>query len=169
MLPTLRMVTDRLINLSAFLGTVALIFVVATVLFDVIGRAFGKPLYGSLDLTTMAFVVVVFGGMALCDKRGGHISVDLFERHFPPRLNLIIDIVVDLLGSVIFLTMGYAVLKSAQLSVMLNLRTNLLGIPQAWFQWLLAGLVIVTGLALLLRAIEFILAGESDHEEGPIE
>ncbi len=163
MLSTLRTVTDRLIGLSAWLGTVALLFVVATVLVDVVGRSFGKPLYGSQDLSTMAFVVVVFGGMALCDKMGGHISVDLFERYFSRRLNLLIDIAIDLLGSVIFLTMGYAVIKSAQLSTMLNLRTNLLGLPLAWVQLLLAGLVLVTGLALLLRAVEFVLAGKSDH------
>ncbi len=169
MLSTLKIVTDRLISLSALLGTIALLFVVATVLVDVIGRSLGQPLYGSQDLTTMAFVVVVFGGMALCGKMGGHISVDLFERHFPPRLNYVIDIVVDLLGAAIFLTMGYAVYKSAQLSVMLNLRSNLLGLPQAWFQWLLVALVLVTGVALLLRAVEFILAGESQHEKRPLE
>lgn len=169
MLSTLRQLTDRLVSLSAWLGTVALIFVVLTVLVDVIGRSFGQPLYGALDLETMAFVIVVFGGMALCDREGGHISVDLFERHFPQRINHIIDIVVDLLGGVIFLTITYAVAKSAQLSTMLNLKTNLLGLPTAWFQWALATLALITGLALLLRALDFILSGRSDHHHRSIQ
>lgn len=169
MLSATRTLADRLIGLSAWLGTLALLCVVAIVLVDVIGRAFGHPLYGSLDLSTMAFVIVVFGGMALCDQTGGHISVDLFERHFPPRLNFLIDILVDLLGGVIFLTMAFAVVKSARLSAMLNLRTNLLGLPQAWFQWLLAGLALITGLALLLRVVEIVLSGSSRHEKRPIE
>lgn len=169
MLAGIKMLTDRLIRLSALIGTVALLFVVAIVLVDVIGRAFGNPLYGSLDLTTMAFVVVVFCGMALCDQEGGHISVDLFERFFPPRLNHLIDIVVDLLGGAIFLTMAYAVTKTAQLSAMLNLRTNLLGLPLAWFQWLLAVLALITGVAVLLRAVEFILSGKSEHHGRPLE
>lgn len=169
MLALVRTVTDRLISLSALLGTVALLFVVVIVLIDVIGRAFGSPLYGSLDLTTMAFVVVVFCGMALCDQQGGHIAVDLFERFFPPRLNHLIDIVVDLMGGAIFLTMAYAVTKAAGLSAMLNLRTNLLGLPLAWFQWLLAVLAFLTGIAVLLRAVEFILSGHSEHRKGPIE
>lgn len=170
MLATLRALTDRLISLSAWVGTVALLFVVATVLVDVVGRSFGKPLYGAQDMVTMAFVIIVFGGMALCDKLGGHISVDLFERHFSRQLNLLIDVTVDLLGGAIFLMIGYAVIKSAQLSAMLNLRTNLLGLPLAWFQWTLAGLALVTGLALLLRALEFIRSGHSDrhHDGGPI-
>lgn len=169
MLSVIRTVTDRLIDLSATLGTVALIFVTATVLVDVVGRSFGHPLYGSQDMTTMAFIIIVFGGMALCDKQGGHIRVDLFEHHLSERLNHLIDIAVDLLGGVIFLFIGYAVLKSAQLSVMLNLRTNLLGLPQAWFQWLLAALALITGLALLLRAAEFLISGKSPHETRPVE
>jgi TRAP-type C4-dicarboxylate transport system permease small subunit len=169
MLAAIRTVTDRLVSLSAALGSVALLSVVVIVLVDVIGRAFGHPLYGSLDLSTMAFVIVVFGGMALCDQLGGHISVDLFERYFSARLNLLIDVAVDLLGGVIFLTIGYAVIQSAKLSVMLNLRTNLLGLPQAWFQWLLAALALITGLALLLRVVEIALSGRSQHETRPIE
>lgn len=164
MLAILHKVTGRLISLSALLGALALLFVVLIVLTDVIGRSFGAPLYGSLDMTTMAFVIVVFGGMALCDKRGSHICVDLFERYFPPRMNYLIDVIVDLLGSVIFLVVSYAVLKAASLSVMLNLRTNLLGLPQAWFQWALSGLALICGIAVLLRAIEMILTGKSSLE-----
>lgn len=167
MLPVLRIVTDRLISLSALLGTVALLVVVGIVLVDVIGRSLGQPLYGSVDMTTMAFVIVIFGGMALCDQQGSHIAVDLFESYFPARMNYVIDIIIDLLGGVIFLVIGYAVWRSAQLSVMLNLRTNLLGLPQAWFQWVLVTLAVITGLALLLRALEFIIAGKSDHKARP--
>ncbi|TRW99393.1 TRAP transporter small permease [Paracoccus sp. M683] len=169
MLPALRAFTDRLISLSAWLGTVALLFLVGVVLVDVVGRSFGSPLYGALDMETMAFVIVVFGGMALCDKQGGHICVDLFERYFSPRLNHLIDIVVDLLGGVIFMVIGYAVIKAAQLSAMLNLRTNLLGLPLAWFQWALVALALITGLALLLRAAEFIITGRSEHEVRRVE
>lgn len=161
--------TDRLISLSAFLGAAALLFVVVIVLTDVIGRGFGHPLYGSLDMTTTAFVIVVFGGMALCDKRGSHICVDLFERYFSRAMNLLIDIAVDLLGGVIFLVITYSVYQSAKLSVMLNLRTNLLGLPLAWFQWTLAALSLVTGIALLLRAVDFILSGKSSHDPRPFE
>lgn len=167
MLSFMRLVTDRLISLSAVLGALALLFVVLIVLSDVIGRSFGHPLYGAQDMTTMAFVIAVFGGMALCDKRGSHICVDLFERYFPPSLNHLIDILVDLLGGVIFVTISHAVFKAAALSVMLNLRTNLLGLPQAWFQWTLAALALITGIALLLRALDFTLSGKSSHQIGP--
>ena len=80
MLATLQKLTDRLIGLSALIGTARSLFVVGVIIVDVVGRNFGRPLYGSQDLITMTMVLIVFGGMALCDRVGGHIIVDIFER-----------------------------------------------------------------------------------------
>ena len=131
----IRTLADRLIGLSAAIGATALLFVVVVVLVDVIGRAFGSPLYGGQDITTMATVILVFAPMALCDRLGGHISVDLFERYFPDAMNRSIDIFVAILGAVIFAALAWATWDSAKLSQMLNLSTNLLYLPKAWFQW----------------------------------
>jgi TRAP-type C4-dicarboxylate transport system permease small subunit len=70
---------DGLTRLSALIGTLGLITEVVVILVDVVGRAFHHPLTGAQDISTMAMVLLVFGGMALCDRIGGHISVDLFE------------------------------------------------------------------------------------------
>jgi hypothetical protein len=61
---------DGLISLSALVGTLGLLVEVVVILTDVVGRYFGKPLSGAQDITQMAMVIVVFGGMALCDKIG---------------------------------------------------------------------------------------------------
>jgi TRAP-type C4-dicarboxylate transport system permease small subunit len=86
-----RQAADRLIALSAALGALGLLTEVAIILIDVVGRALGKPLFGSQDLITMTLVIVVFGGMAVCDRRGGHIAVDLLEPFFPPFVNRMTD------------------------------------------------------------------------------
>jgi len=150
---------DRLIGLSATIGALGLLVEVAVILTDVIGRAFGYPLYGSQDMITMAMVILVFGGMAMCDRDGGHIAVDIFEPRYPSWLNRFIDIFAAALGAIIFVFIAWAILESAKLSVMLNLSTNLLRLPKAWFQWGLAGLSIVTALGMLLRAVELSLSG----------
>ncbi len=150
----IRTFADRLITLSATIGAIALIFEVCVILVDVIGRAFGHPLFGSQDLVTMTMAIIVFGGMAICDRMGGHIAVDLFEKSFPAAMNRVIDIASALIGAVIFFAIAYAVYESAKLSVMLNLSTNLLRLPKAWFQWALVGFSVVTALGMLLRAAE---------------
>lgn len=161
----IRNIADRLIGLSATIGAIGLFFEVGITVVDVVGRAFGHPLYGSQDITTMAMVIVVFGGMALCDRNGGHIAVDVFERRYPDWLNKGADILSALLGAVIFFGIAYAVLESAKISVMLNLNTNLLNLPKAWFQWALAAFSVVTALGLMLRAAELTLSGRDIRRE----
>ena len=52
MLVTLRKAANGLISLSAFAGTLGLIFVTLVVLADVIGRAWGEPLRALASSTT---------------------------------------------------------------------------------------------------------------------
>lgn len=150
----LRSATDRLVGLSAAIGAAGVLFEVCIILVDVVGRALGKPLYGSQDLITMTMVLLVFGAMALCDRLGGHIAVDVLERFFPKWFNRIIDVIAALTGSIIFFTLAWAVYESAKLSVMLNLSTNLLNLPKSWFQFALIGFALLTGFSMALRAID---------------
>jgi TRAP-type C4-dicarboxylate transport system permease small subunit len=159
MLATIRKLADGIISLSAALGALGLIFEVIIILADVIGRAMGSPLYGSQDIVTMTMVILLFGAMALCDRQGGHIAVDLFERSYPAVLNRLIDIFSALLGTVIFVGIAYAVNESAKISTMLNLSTNLLLIPKAWFQNGLSVFALITAAGMALRAVELTLSG----------
>lgn len=161
----IRTLADRLIGLSAAIGSTALILIVVVILVDVVGRAFGNPLYGGQDITTMAAVILVFAPMALCDRMGGHISVDLFERYFPDRMNRAIDISVAAIGAVIFATLAWATWASAKLSVMLNLSTNLLYLPKAYFQWAAIAFMLLAALGLALRAVELATTGRDVRTE----
>lgn len=169
MLARLRRFADRLIGLSALVGSLALIAEVVVILTDVTGRALGSPLYGSQDLVTMIMVLLVFGGIALCDRRDGHIVVDIFERHFPTAFNRAIDIGAALLGATIFLLIAWTVWESAKLSQMLNLSTNLLRLPKAWFQWALCLFSLLTAFSMMLRAAELFLRRPAPVANGPVD
>ncbi|MFT6676059.1 MAG: TRAP-type C4-dicarboxylate transport system permease small subunit [Sulfitobacter sp.] len=165
MLATLRISADRLIGLSANLGALGLSVEVVVILVDVVGRALGRPLLGSQDLITMAMVILVFGGMALCDRDGGHIAVDLIEPYLSPAVNRWINIFSAVLGAVTFVFIAWAIIESAKLSVMLNLSTNLLRLPKVWFQSALAGFAILTALGMLLRSVELAFSGRDIRTE----
>ncbi|MCG6883730.1 MAG: TRAP transporter small permease [Silicimonas sp.] len=154
-----RKIADGLIGLSASIGGLGLLFQVVVILIDVVGRAFGSPLYGSQDMTMTAMVILVFGAMALCDRNGGHVAVDLFEQNFPPAMNRAIDVIAAALGAVIFVALAWAVWQSAKLSVMLNLSTNLLYIPKAWTQWALVAFCLLTAFGMALRSAELAIRG----------
>lgn len=149
---------DRLIDLSTAIGGAALVLVALTILVDVTGRYFGAPLTGAQDISQMLMVLIVFGGMALCDRKGGHVSMDVFEPSFSRRLNARLDVFSALLGAVIFAGIAWTVYESSKLSLMLNLATNIIQLPKAWFQWALSAFAALTALSMLLKAIRLALA-----------
>ena len=163
MLARLWRFADRLISLSAFFGTLALCIEVVVIIVDVIGRYFGSPLTGARDISQMAMTIIVFGGMALCDRVGGHISVDVFESSLPSFVIKLGDIVAPLIGAIIFLVLAWTIWESAALSRMLRLATNILYLPKAWFQYAAVAMCIVTAIAMLLRAAEAAFGGRHRH------
>ncbi|WP_321503584.1 TRAP transporter small permease [Breoghania sp.] len=151
----------RLTSLAALIGTLGLLAQVLVILSDVIGRYFGAPLRGAQDISTMAMVIVVFGGMALCERLDGHLSVDLFEPHMPRWLRHAADVLAALLGAAIFFGIAWTVLESAALSRLLNLSTNIIRLPKAWFQYALAGFALITAFGLSMRAAFLLLKGHN--------
>lgn len=154
---------DRLVSLSTSFGAVILVAAILIILVDVIGRMFNAPLEGSLDLTQMAFVFIVFGGMALTDKQGGHISVDIFEQSFSRRLNFWLDIIGWLIGAAIFFGIAWTVIESAAISKLLNLSTNVLELPKAHFQYAVAVFSVLTGISMSLRTVIAIFSPIEEH------
>lgn len=153
-------ISDRLTGLSALVGTVALIFVVAVILTDVVGRYFGAPLKGARDMSQMAMVVLVFGGMALCDRLNGHIAVDIFERGMSRGMIHLGDIATALIGCALFVILAITTWQSAGLSRMLNLSTNILYLPKSWFQYVVVVFALIAALGLALKALALIMGGK---------
>lgn len=161
-----RKVADRLISLSAIIGSAGLLVEMCIILAEVVMRALGSPIYGSQDLITMTMVIVVFGGMAICDRKGGHISIDMFERNMSASVNRYVDAFSALLGAIIFAAIAWTVYDSSKLSVMLNLSTNLLNLPKSWFQIALSVFALITALGMALRALELLVSGRDVRKSG---
>jgi TRAP-type C4-dicarboxylate transport system permease small subunit len=169
MLSLLRKVAEGLIGLSATIGGIGLFFEVALILADVVLRYFGAPVVGAQDMSQMAMTIVVFGGMALCDKIGGHVAVDIFERSYPYWLNHFINIVSAFLGVAVFSCLAWTIYESAKLSIMLNLATNIINLPKHYFQWGISIFSAITAFAMFLRGVELILGSSPNRPRKSIE
>ncbi|MBL1241109.1 MAG: TRAP transporter small permease [OCS116 cluster bacterium] len=168
MLKRLTKLADRFINLSAIIGSIGLIVEVVIILIDVVGRMFDMPLVGAQDISQMSMIILVFGAMALCDKTGGHIAVDIFETSFPRWLNNSIDIFSALIGALIFALIAWAIYESSKISQMLNLATNIIYLPKAYFQWAVSAFCIITSVGMLLRGISLAVIGKEVEEEADL-
>ena len=148
------MVTDRLIDLSVIVGAAGLFVALGAIGIDVVGRAFGAPLYGARDIASMAGVFVVFGGMAQAHRKGAHVAVDLLERYFPPRLNRVLTVAGHGIGAFVFALITWQLWSAVELARMLNMATNLLYLPRAPFLMAMSALAAICTLSMALGALK---------------
>lgn len=144
-------------DLSALAGSAALILGCGVIVIDVVGRYFGSPLRGSPDLVQLAFCVIVFGGLALCDREGGNVTVDLFADWFPDWLNHVFRAFGALIGFVVMALLAWQMLRNAEISILLKSSTNILNIPRAPFQWFVAGCCAIFCLEALVRLLDAVI------------
>ncbi|HEY1226319.1 MAG TPA: TRAP transporter small permease subunit [Ramlibacter sp.] len=67
------------------LAGLALFAIMALTFFDVLGRKFASnSIPGSLELTELLMVVVIFGALPLVSERGEHVEFDSLDPYLPP-------------------------------------------------------------------------------------
>ncbi|ARO15653.1 hypothetical protein BVG79_02313 [Ketogulonicigenium robustum] len=142
-----------LATLCARIAGAGLLLIAALLLVDVVGRAIGRPLFGAQEVTEMVMVVVIFGSVALLDHRGGQIRVDLFAGAMSPAVAALADRLAAFLALALWATLAWATIQAAQLSQMFGLKSNILGVPKAPFQYALAAFAAIGAVGALLRLV----------------
>ena len=85
-----------------YVAGVALLGFLFLTVADIIGRsAFNRPVAGTVELTSLALVVVVYVALAHSEDMGDHITIDLIYERVGRRAKLFLDIFSDLLTIVI--------------------------------------------------------------------
>ena len=94
--------------LCGLLSGVALFAIMALTFFDVLGRKFAShSIPGSLELTELLMVVVIFGALPLVSLRGEHVEFDSLDPYLPAWLRRIQTVLVQLLCAASLLGLGW--------------------------------------------------------------
>ncbi len=115
-------------NLLAGSAMVAMVFVMLSVSADVfMTKVFDSPIIGVTDLNELAFVVIVWGPMAMAAAKGSHIMLTFLVERLPrsPRLGLalIISLVTSgMLGMVSWRLLMHAMDMGAKMRLTTVLR-----------------------------------------------
>jgi TRAP-type C4-dicarboxylate transport system permease small subunit len=142
-------------GLCGLLAAVALFAIMALTLVDVLGRKlFNHSITGSLELTEILMVVVIFAALPLVSLHGEHVVFDSLDHLMPPWLRRLQQAVVDLgcagaLGALAWLMWD----KAAQMAGYGD-TTAQLQLPMGPFVQLMAvlcGVTAVVHLLLMLR------------------
>jgi TRAP-type transport system small permease protein len=95
---TLRDPRRLLVALAGLLASAALFAIMVLTFFDVGGRKLlSQSVPGSLELTELLMVAVIFAGLPLVALRGEHVVFDSLDRWLPPALRRVQQALVNLL------------------------------------------------------------------------
>ncbi|UCE33820.1 MAG: TRAP transporter small permease [Deltaproteobacteria bacterium] len=134
---------------SRWLGYIAAVILGIMMMLTVVDVFFryvlNAPLTGAIEVSELLMVVLVFPALGWIAIERSHIRVDLLVSTWPPRVQLIVEIIILLLtlGTFVIIT-WQSILESSQV----DMTTSLLSIPEAPFHW-----VMTVGFAMLCLAI----------------
>jgi TRAP-type C4-dicarboxylate transport system permease small subunit len=139
--------------LCGALAATALFSIMALTLVDVSGRkALSTSVPGSLELTELLMVVVIFAGLPLVSLRGEHVVFDSLDPLLERTLRRAQGLVVDLLVTALLAGMAWLMWSKAGQMAEFGDTTAQLKIPQSPFVYLMSGLLGTTALVHLLLA-----------------
>jgi TRAP-type transport system small permease protein len=135
------------------LAALALFGIMMLTLVDVSGRkAISTSVPGSLELTELLMVIVIFAGLPLVSLRGEHVVFDSLDPWLPRLLRRVQGLVIDLLVAALLLGMAALMWDKAGQMAGYGDTTAQLKIAQSPFVYLMSGLLGLTALVHLLLA-----------------
>ena len=100
--------------LCGLLSGTALFAIMSLTFFDVLGRKFlSNSIPGSLELTELLMVVVIFGALPLVSERGEHVEFDSLDPYLPLWLRKLQAVVVHSLCGAALFGLAYVMWGSA--------------------------------------------------------
>lgn len=135
---------------------VAVVGMMGLVVANCISRRFGYPIYGSYDFVCFLLVLVVVPALAHCAAQKGHIYLSILTDRFPQRVQLVIELIVNIISFIFFVLVAWQLGERATYTV----QTGLLGmtsrIPVYPFIYLESLAVLILSLVFLKDVIEIV-------------
>ena len=138
-------------TLCGLLAALALFAIMVLTFVDVMGRKFlSTSVTGSLELTELMMVVVIFAGLPLVSLRGEHVVFDSLDRLLPAAALRAQQALVDLLCAALLLGLAWLMFSKAGQMQEYGDITAQLKLPLAPFVALMGVLCVVTALVHLM-------------------
>lgn len=146
------------------IAALALFGIMALTFFDVGSRKLlDNSITGSLELTELMMVAVIFAALPLVSLRGEHVTFDSLDAYLPAGVRRAQAALVHLLCAVAMLALGWLMWREGAQFLQTRETTAQLGILKAPFIYAMGVLCAVTGLvhlALVLRPPAELAEGE---------
>lgn len=156
----------------AILGGLVLVTITLLTVFSITGRAFVRyglgPIPGDFELVEAMTAFAVFSFLPWCQLRRAHATVDVFTSFLPDSVNRIIDLVTEVLMTLVMLLIAWRLWYGMMDKIRYQETTFILQFPVWWgFAAAMAALVIGVIVSLYMTVVRFYEVIESDRQFAP--
>ncbi len=158
----------------AILGGLVLVVITLLTVVSITGRAFVRqglgPVPGDFEMVEAMTAFAVFSFLPWCQLRGGHATVDVFTSFFPDSVNRVIDLVSEVLMSLVITLVAWRLWYGMQDKIRYNETTFILQFPVWWgYAAAMAALVVavIVSYYMTFIRVQEVIAGR--RQFGPAE
>jgi TRAP-type transport system small permease protein len=150
--PTPRSVKKLLEFLCSLLAAIALFAIMALTFCDVLGRKLvDNSIPGSLEMTELLMVIVIFAALPLVSDRNEHVAFDSLDHYLPDWVLRAQAVIVNLLCGAVLLGLGWLMWTTGGQFLETGETTAQLKILKAPFIYGMGVLCAMTGVVHLLQ------------------
>jgi TRAP-type C4-dicarboxylate transport system permease small subunit len=91
-----------ILDIMKIIGAACLVGMMLLTCVDVVGRAFGHPIFGSVEIVGYMAILSVVMAMPYTHQVQGHIGVEIIVRLFSEKTQTIIDICTGIISLILF-------------------------------------------------------------------
>lgn len=134
-------------------GVVLIVLTMITVA-NIVGRAvFNMPVPGTVELTEMLMVIIVYLGFGYAEHQGDHISVDLLYERSGRMMRLVLTVVNGLVGSFVMGLVAWHLYQYAGVLSRGGYESAILEVPLGPLALIAVGATVLFVLAMLATAV----------------
>jgi TRAP-type C4-dicarboxylate transport system permease small subunit len=134
-------------TLCGLLAGTALFAIMMLTFFDVLGRKFmDRSITGSLEMTELLMVIVIFAALPLVSERGEHVTFDSLDHYLPAWALRAQSALVNVLCAVMLLGLGWLMWRTGGQFLETGETTAQLKLLKAPFIYGMAVLCALTGI-----------------------
>jgi TRAP-type C4-dicarboxylate transport system permease small subunit len=120
----------------------------------ILGRwLFNTPFRGSVELTEIGMVAIVFLGLAYAQVQGDHIRVDLLYEKLGARLKTAARLFAELVTLAVVLLVGWQLVSYTDSLAASGRETSALGISLTWVGWIAVAGCVFFALGVAVTAV----------------
>jgi TRAP-type C4-dicarboxylate transport system permease small subunit len=122
----------RVCERVAFVGGIALLGTMATMLVTVVGAAFNHPLLGDSEIVEFLGGIAVFAFLPYCHLRGANIIVDYFTQPLPEAARAWLDALMNAVFAAVAALLTWRLIEGGVTAFERNRRSMFLQLPDWW-------------------------------------